>query len=115
MIAPLSSSVVHTLDFTVTQTTTSTSEVTILGLDVSEYRSVEYNIQVTEGTNYHATKILALHDSTDAFFSEYGTITNNNAVATFNMDVSGSNMRLLATPASSNSTVFKVKFTGIKV
>ena len=102
-------------DFTVTQTTTSTSEVTILGLDVSEYRSVEYNIQVTEGTNYHATKILALHDSTDAFFSEYGTITNNNAVATFNMDVSGSNMRLLATPASSNSTVFKVKFTGIKV
>ena len=102
-------------DFTVTQTTTSTSEVAILGLDVSEYRSVEYNIQVTEGTNYHATKILALHDSTDAFFSEYGTITNNNAVATFNMDVSGSNMRLLATPASSNSTVFKVKFTGIKV
>jgi len=37
------------------------------------------------------------------------------SVATFDVDMSGSNMRLLATPASSNSTVFKVKFTGIKV
>ena len=102
-------------DFTVTQTTTSTSEVTILGLDVSEYRSVEYQIQVTEGSNYHTTKILAIHNGTAASHNEFGTLSIGTAPATFDVDISGSNMRLLATPASSNSTVFKVKFTGIKV
>ena len=102
-------------DFTVTQTTTSTSEVTILGLDVSEYRSVEYQIQVTEGSNYHTTKILAIHNGTAASHNEFGTLSIGTVPATFDVDISGSNMRLLATPASSNSTVFKVKFTGIKV
>ena len=102
-------------DFTVTQTTTSTSEVTILGLDVSEYRSVEYQIQVTEGSKYHTTKILAIHNGTAASHNEFGTLSIGTAPATFDVDISGSNMRLLATPASSNSTVFKVKFTGIKV
>ena len=48
-------------------------------------------------------------------FNEYGTLTTNSSLATFALDVSSGNMRLLATPASSNSTVFKVKFNAIKV
>ena len=102
-------------DFTTSQTTTSTSQFALLSLDLSVYRSVEYQIQVVEGSNYHTTKILAIHNGTAAVSNEYGTLNIGASTATFDVDINGSNLRLLATPASSNSTVFKVKFTAIKV
>ena len=102
-------------DYTVTATTTSTSQTAILSLPVATYRSVEYTIQMTEGTKYHVTKVLAIHNGTNAYFNEYGTLFTNSSLSAFALDVNSGNMRLLATPASTNSTVFKVKFTGIKV
>jgi len=102
-------------DFTTSQTTTSTSQFALLSLDLSVYRSVEYQIQVVEGSKYHTTKILAIHNGSAAVFNEYGTLNIGTSTATFDVDINGSNLRLLATPASSNSTVFKVKFTAIKV
>ena len=102
-------------DYTVTSTKTSTSQASIHSLAVATYRSVEYTIQITEGTKYHVTKILAIHDGTNVTFNEYGTLTTHSSLATFALDVNSGNMRLLATPASSNSTVFKVKFNAIKV
>ena len=102
-------------DYTATTTTTATTQVSILSLDLSVYRSAEYQIQVTEGSKYHTTKILAIHNGTAASHNEFGTLSIGTVPATFDVDISGSNLRLLATPASSNSTVFKVKFTAIKV
>ena len=102
-------------DFTTSLTTTATTQVALLSLDLSVYRSVEYQIQVTEGSNYLTTKILAIHNGTAAVHNEYGTLSIGTAPATFDVDISGSNLRLLVTPASTNSTVTKVKFTGIKV
>ena len=102
-------------DFTTSLTTTATTQVPVLSLDLSVYRSVEYQIQVTEGSKFHTTKILAIHNGTAAVHNEFGTLSIGTVPATFDVDISGSNLRLLATPASSNSTVFKVKFTAIKV
>ena len=102
-------------DYTPTATLTSTTQVVILSLPIATYRSAEYTIQVTEGTKYHVTKILAIHDGTNVTFNEYGTLTTSTSLSTFALDVNSGNMRLLVTPASANSTVFKVKFTGIKV
>ena len=102
-------------DYTPFTSTTSTSETLISGVPAATYRSVEYTVQITEGTKYHVTKILAIHDGTNVTFNEYGTLTTHSSLATFALDVSSGNMRLLATPASTNSTAFKVKFTAIKV
>jgi len=84
-------------------------------LPISSYRSVEYTIQITEGTKYHVTKVLAIHDGTNVTFNEYGTLFTTSSLSTFALDINSGNMRLLATPVSSNSTVFKVKFNAIKV
>ena len=101
---------------TTTFTTSSTSQVGIhSALATSTYRSVEYTIQATQGTNFHTTKIIALHDGTTAYHTEYGSIFNNVGVSTYNVDVSGGNIRLLATPTSASTTNFKVTFNGIKV
>ena len=102
-------------DYTPSATTTSTSQTAIHSLAVATYRSAEYTIQITEGTKYHVTKILAIHDGTNVSFNEYGTLFTTSSLATFALDVNSGSMRLLATPASTNSTVFKVKFNAIKV
>ena len=102
-------------DYTPSTTTTSTSQTAIHSLAVATYRSAEYTIQITEGTKYHVTKVLAIHDGTNVTFNEYGTLFTTSSLSTFALDINSGNMRLLATPASTNSTVFKVKFTGIKV
>ena len=102
-------------DYTVTASTSTTSQTAIHTLSASTYRSVEYTIQATQGTNYHVTKILCIHDGTLAYPTEYGIVYTNTSLATFDVDVSGGNMRLLVTPASSSSTTYKIKFTAIKV
>jgi hypothetical protein len=100
----------------VTATTATVSQTAIhSGLSTSTYRSVEYTIQTTQGTNYHVTKILSIHNGTIAYNSEYGTIFNNTSVGTFDVDVSGGNIRLLVTPASSSSTNYTVNFIATKI
>ena len=84
-------------------------------LSTSVYRSVEYTIQATQGTNFLATKILTIHNGTLAYNSEYGTIYNNSLVASFNVDVSGGNIRLLAIPASASTTNYTINFVATKI
>ena len=99
-----------------TATTATVSQTNIYsGLPSATYRSVEYTIQATQGTNYHATKILTIHNGTLAYNSEYGTIYNNTLVGAFDVDISGGNIRLLVTPASSSSTTYTVNFVATKI
>jgi hypothetical protein len=100
-------------------TTATTATVSQIGihsaLSTSTYRSVEYTIQATQGTNFHATKILSIHNGTTAYNSEYGTIYNNTSVGTFDVDISGGNIRLLATPASSSTTTYTINFVATNI
>ena len=101
---------------TTTFTTSSTSPVGIhSALAIATYRSVEYTIQATQGTNFHTKKLLAIHDGSTAYHTEYGSIFNNVGVSTYDVDVSGGKIRLLATPSSASATTFKVTFDAIKV
>ena len=93
-------------------TTTNTS---IHSVSASIYRSVEYTIQATQGSNYHSTKILALHDGTTAYHSEYGTIFNNALVSTFDVNLAGGSIHLMASGASSSNTEYKVYFSATKI
>ena len=65
--------------------------------------------------NFSLVKILAVHNGTTVSFTEFGSLATGSSVASYTMDVSGGNMRLRVTPATTNSTVFKVKYTTIKV
>jgi len=102
-------------DYTVTATTSTVSQTSIHTLSASSYRSIEYMIQATQGSNYHVTKVLAIHNGTLAYPTEYGTLYTNGSLGTFDVDISGGNMRLLVTPTSSSSTSYKIKFTAIKI
>ena len=98
-----------------TSSLSTVSQTAIHSAPISIYRSVEYTIQATEGTNFHVTKILAIHDGSSTYSSEYGTVFSNSSVATFDTDISGGNLRLLATGASASQTDYVINFVGTKV
>ena len=89
-------------------TKTSTSEAAADTFTASTYRSAQYQIQVTRGSQYHVTTMNVLHDGTNVFMSEFGTIKTGVTLATFDADINSGNVRLLVTPTSSDSTVFKI-------
>jgi hypothetical protein len=92
-------------------TTNSTNQAVVMSISASTYRSVQYQVQVTEGTNYNMTSINVLHDGTTTYMSEYGTINQPIGVATFSSDISGGALRLLGYPAFASTTTFKTIFT----
>jgi hypothetical protein len=95
-------------------TTSSLGPAVIMSISASIYRSVNYQIQVTEGTNYNMTTLNVIHDGSTTYQLEFGTINQPIGVATFSSDISGGALRLIAYPAFASDTTFKVVFTAIE-
>lgn len=95
-----------------TETSTSaTTQVAIHTLSAADFRSARYTVQVTNSTDssYHTTEVLMVHDGTTANITEFGEVhTGASVEATFDADINSGNVRLLATPASTDSMEFKV-------
>ena len=100
----------------ITSTTlTTTSLSTIATHSATTYRSVKYQIQCSQGTDYHITEINLLHDGTTAYITEYGTIFDNAALGTFDATISGGNILLQMTPGSNTSMEVKVISSAVTV
>jgi len=101
----------NTAIFDVTLTTSATTPDQVLGsFDGNLYTSAEFTIEAIDSTNeyYQKTKILAVHNgNVTAEHTEYGNITITGSCATFDVDYNTGNLRLLVTPLTANSTVFK--------
>jgi len=98
-----------------TATTTTTSESNIDTFSASIFRSAQYQIQITQGSNYHVTTLNVLHDGSNVYLNEFGTIKTNSSLATFDADINSGNVRVRATPSSSSSTVYKISKVLTKV
>jgi hypothetical protein len=98
-------------------TTLTTTTATTVGtpLATASYRSAKFVVQAVQGTNYMVTELLAVHNGTAADFVEYGTIVMGSAPATFTVEIVSNNLVLRATGASSSSTVYQVRTTGLPV
>ena len=91
-----------------TSTKTSTSQASIDTFDAETYSAATYQVQVKRGSDYHTSSINLVHAGGSVYISEFGTIKTGASLASFDADLNSGNIRLLATPTSSNSTVFKV-------
>lgn len=94
-------------------TTSSTSEVPLASFSTSTYRSVKMNVQVSYGSTHKITELLVIHNGAETFFTEYGTVSTNEAeyepssLASFTSDLNSGNFRILVTPQYSGSTTIK--------
>ena len=96
---------------TTTTSTAATTQVSIDSMIAANFRSARYTIQVTNSTDntYHLTEILLIHNGTTPSTSEFGTIYTGAAVeAVFTADINSGNVRILATPTSTDAMSFKV-------
>ena len=88
-------------------TTTATTQVALDTFAHASFTTARYIVSVTQGSDYHSTEIVISHDGSTADILEYGILKSGSDLATFASDISGANARLLITPASTSSTVFK--------
>jgi len=92
-----------------TATTTTTSQTSIATYDVAEYTAMELTVVSDSASNRTITKLLVVHNGTTASATQYGEVSTGTTLATYDVDISGGNVRLLATPASATSTDFTTK------
>lgn len=92
-----------------TATTSATTQTAIATYAKADYTGMELTVVADDDTDRTITKLLVVHDGTTAVSTQYGEVNTNTALATYDVDISGANVRLLATPASATSTEFTVK------
>ena len=81
------------------------------------YRSAKYQVSITDATNsrYALDEIYVTHNGTTAFISTTGVSSTGSSLATYSADISGSNLRILIVPNTSDSVTYKFVKTLIKV
>ena len=96
-----------------TSSTSSTSQTAIKSFGASGWKSAEMLVQVRETSSgdTQLSKLLVCHDGTTAVATEYGVANTGGILASFDVDISGGNVRLLATTASVNATTYDVYTT----
>ena len=83
----------------------------IYSFDGTIYNSAEVIITATSGTDRHISKLLIIHDGTTASATEFGQITTNGTLGTYDVSYSSGTVSLSVAPASNASTTFKIAAT----
>tara|TARA_B100001939_G_scaffold121980_2_gene105716 strand:+ start:545 stop:955 length:411 start_codon:yes stop_codon:yes gene_type:complete len=87
-------------------TKTSTDQFALDTFAHADFRAARYIIAMSRGSDFHSTEVVLVHDGSAVTLTQYGTLKDAN-LATIDADISGSNVRLLVTPASATSTIIK--------
>lgn len=93
------------------QTVSTTDSTEIMSLPITEFSSGKLIIEIedTVANEKQISEILLTHNDTTAVATEYGVVhTGDNPLSDFDVDISENNVRLLASGASANSTVYKI-------
>lgn len=79
------------------------------------YRSARYLIQATDGANIHLTEVRIFHNGTDVYLTEYGVMTNNGELGTFDSQLSAGVVTMRFTPVNATNMTIKLQRTAITV
>lgn len=90
-----------------TNLTTTTANQVVDEFNLAARRTAKYVIQIEHDSDnkYTATEVLLTHNNSTVFITEYATVSTDSDLATIDADISGNNVRLLVTPAYTNTTV----------
>ena len=103
-------------------TTLATSATSVLNtFDKTVYRSAKYLVSIKDATNsrFEFVEANVIHDGTTAYVSSYGTVKSgsdpNDTLAVFSVGISGDDVQLKVTNATSDTLVFKFQRTAIDI
>jgi len=92
-------------------TTTATTQVAIETFAHASHDGAKVVITAATSADTYVTELLIATNGTTAVATEYGQVGTGSALATYDVDISGADVRILATPASTTSTTFRVAMT----
>jgi hypothetical protein len=97
------------LDTVSTAVTTNTAT-TIASFATASYRSAKFLVQVTDSTNsfYHAVEITVIHNGTTVFKTEYGEVSTNGPLGTFDASITTGTLSLQFTATAATTKAVKV-------
>lgn len=100
-------------DFTNYQlgSTSSTTQTAIATWLKADFVGLEVTIVADDATDRTIAKLLVVHDGTTAVATQYGEVNTDAALASYDVDISGTDVRLLATAAAATATTYTVKST----
>ena len=100
-----------------TLSSSSTGQQTVDSFAATSFRTAKYLISITNSTDgdYQALELLLFHDGTTVYLTQYASIFDNGAQATFDADINSGNVRLRVTPASTDNMTIKVIRQAIEV
>ena len=98
-------------------TTSTTSPLTIDSFSTSSYRTASYLVQVTDNTNsqYHSAQMLLIHDGTTVYKTEWNIVYSAAQLGTFDAAIAGSTLSLTFTATAATNKTVKLIRTGINL
>lgn len=97
--------------FTSTVVTSSATDQILDSFTTTTWRSANYVVTMTSGTDYHTTQVSLIHDGTNAYITEYGTLSTANNLGIFNASVVSGTVRLNVAPTFAATTINMVRTT----
>lgn len=94
-------------------TLTNTNPVNLDSYTAASYRTARYTVQIFDSNKIHITEIMTSHNGTTAYLNEYGILTSDGELGSFDVSLSGGTVTLTFTPSSVTSMVIKVVRFGI--
>jgi hypothetical protein len=96
-----------------TSALTATTANQVLSSNGVANKSIKYVISATHSTGTHAAEVLLINNGTNAYFTQYGDAYSASSLFTLSSDINSGNMRLLTTPANTNTTfqTFQIRLT----
>jgi hypothetical protein len=90
--------------FTTTELTATTSD-QVLSSNPTGNKAIKYVIMASHATaGTHAAEVLLINDGSNAYFVQYGDAFSNSSLFSLSSDIDSGNMRLLTTPANTDTT-----------
>jgi len=81
-----------------------TSLITIDTFPTGTHRSAKYIVTANTSDSWQTSEALVLHEGSEGFITEYGSVQSNNVLYTLSADTNGGSVRLRATPSGSGTT-----------
>lgn len=85
---------------------TATTADQVLSSNAVAIKGIKYVINATHASaGTHACEVLLINNGSNAYFVQYGDVYSTASLFTLSADVDSGNMRLLVTPANTNTTI----------
>ena len=70
----------------------------------ASFTTAKLLVQVKQGSRIHSTELMLVHDGTDVYMTEYGTVYSSDIIVTFDAIVTGGNVEVRLTKTAASVT-----------